>query len=64
MCEVGPQPSINDARITTIKELFKIQALDGNWNFNSYMLGMFNGMELIIATLEARDPKFRSLGGD
>ena len=37
------------------------QGTEGNWNANDYMLGMFNGMELIISILEGREPEYRDL---
>lgn len=42
-------------------ELLEVQGADGNWNYDDYMCGMFNGMELAVATLEGRDPEFRTL---
>lgn len=38
-----------------------VQADNGNWNANEYMLGLFNGMEHMMAIVEDRDPQFRSL---
>jgi hypothetical protein len=40
-------------------ELLAIQGSDGNWNHNSYMTGMYNGMELIISLFEKRDPVYK-----
>ena len=42
-----------------IKELLILQGSPGNWNCNPYMLGMYNGMELVVALLEGREPMFR-----
>lgn len=42
------------------KELLEIQGAEGNWNHDSYMQGMYNGMELVIATIEGREPNTRS----
>ncbi|WP_106408550.1 hypothetical protein [Alteribacter populi] len=36
-----------------------IQGYDGNWNYDEYMHGMYNGMELIVAQMEDREPEFR-----
>lgn len=38
--------------------LKKIQSLPGNYNYDNYMLGLYNGMEMIIALFEQRNPKF------
>jgi hypothetical protein len=42
-----------------LKDLVKIQGRDGNWNYSEYMRGMFNGMEMMLAILEKREPNFR-----
>jgi hypothetical protein len=39
-------------KLSSLKELLKVQGNDGNWNYDSYMLGMYNGMELSVAILE------------
>lgn len=46
-----------------LKEVVHIQGQDGNWNFDPYMCGMFNGMELMLAIIENRDPVFRQVKG-
>lgn len=38
-----------------------IQGADGNWNADPYMCGMFNGIELVLAQLENREPEYRKL---
>ena len=48
-----------EERITRLRELVAIQGQNGNWNHDSYMQGMFNGMELALSTLEEREPQFR-----
>ena len=45
-------------RINEAKEIKEIQAQNGNYNFDNYNLGLFNGMECIIAILENREPKY------
>ena len=39
-------------------EMLELQGRDGNYNYDSYMLGLYNGMEYIISLLEVREPKF------
>ena len=39
-------------------EILNIQAQKGNYNYDSYMLGLYNGMEMIVALFEQRKPKF------
>jgi len=44
-----------------IKEYLDIQGRDGNWDYDPYMLGLYNGLELALATLENREYVPRSL---
>ncbi len=46
-------------RLEDMKKVQEIQGSNGNWNYDSYMHGMFNGMELVISIAEERTPKFR-----
>ena len=39
-------------------EMLELQGQNGNYNYDSYMLGLYNGMEYIISLLEVREPKF------
>ena len=40
------------------KEMLDIQGQKGNYDYDEYMLGLYNGMEYIISLLEVREPKF------
>lgn len=42
-----------------LKRLVSIQGRDGNWNYDPYMHGMFNGMELISALSLGEIPVFK-----
>jgi len=46
-------------KIESMKQILEVQGSSGNWNYDNYMLGIFNGMELMMATLEDREPLFR-----
>jgi hypothetical protein len=50
-----PEPEL----LIKMKELLEVQGRDGNWNLDQYMQGMYNGMELMVALAEGRDPVFR-----
>jgi len=50
---------MNKNQLEAMKESLKIQGYDGNWNYDSYMHGMYNGMELMLAFAENREPNFR-----
>ena len=42
-----------------MRDVLEVQCRDGNWNFDPYMHGMYNGMELMMALAEGRDPNYR-----
>lgn len=41
------------------KEMLDLQGQDGNYNYDNYMLGLYNGMEYIMSLFEAREPIFK-----
>ena len=41
------------------KEMLEVQGMDGNWDYDPYMHGLYNGMEYTLALLEGREPIFR-----
>ena len=43
-----------------MKDAHAIQGSAGNYNDSDYMLGMYNGMEHMMAVVEERKPKFLS----
>lgn len=45
--------------IKNLHDLIEIQGRDGNWDHDEYMFGMYNGMELALATIEGREPKYK-----
>lgn len=40
------------------KEMLDIQGKKGNYDYDEYMLGLYNGMEYIIALFETREPNY------
>lgn len=42
-----------------MRQMLKVQGQHGNWNYDSYMHGLYNGMEYMVALAEKREPKFR-----
>ena len=50
---------LSNRKISELKNLLEIQGQDGNWNADDYMQGMYNGMELVMAVIEDREPVFR-----
>jgi len=53
------QPEFKSVPIAKLRELVEIQGRDGTWNYDPYFHGMYNGMEVMLAVLENREPVFR-----
>ena len=47
------------ALVLCLREMRDVQGSNGNWNYDSYMHGMYNGMEYMLAMVENREPDFR-----
>lgn len=45
--------------VEKIKDLLRIQGQNGNWNFDPYMHGLYNGLEIALSILENREPVYR-----
>ena len=39
-------------------EMLELHGKKGNYDYDEYMLGLYNGMEYIVSLLEVREPKF------
>lgn len=50
-----------EERIKDLEKLTDVQGQDGNWDFDPYMTGMFNGMELATSIMRGREPKYRDI---
>lgn len=46
-------------QVEHMKECLKVQGADGNYNYSEYMLGMYNGMELMLSIMEGREPVYK-----
>lgn len=55
----SPHPVGSSAWLEPLRDQVRVQGEHGNWNCNDYMLGMFNGLECALATLEHREPQYR-----
>lgn len=42
-----------------LKRVRDIQGQPGNWNYDPYMQGMYNGLELAAAIMENREPVYK-----
>ena len=47
-----------ESAIKNLRDLIEIQCSEGNWNYNSYMFGMANGMILALATITREEPQY------
>jgi len=47
-------------RLKEANQLLLVQSRSGCWDCESYTLGMFNGMELIMCILEDREPNYKT----
>jgi hypothetical protein len=54
-CPDKPKPE----PVVKLKEMLEVQGRDGIWNYDPYFHGMYNGMEVMFAVLENREPVFR-----
>lgn len=50
---------MDNTTIERLRDLVNVQGQSGNWNYDEYMHGMYNGMELMLATAEDREPIFK-----
>jgi hypothetical protein len=46
-------------RLNKAKELLDVQGNHGTWDYDPYFHGMFNGMALIIAVMEDKEPEYK-----
>lgn len=52
---------MKDTDLQKVRDQLAIQGLDGNWDYDWYMCGMYNGLECALATMEDREPRYRTL---
>jgi hypothetical protein len=51
---------MSDDVLKQMREMLDVQGNNGNWNYDPYMLGMYNGMEFMMALAEGRDPVYKN----
>jgi len=49
---------ILEQALNTLREMKDVQCSDGNWNCNSYMHGMANGMIFAISLFDDKPPEY------
>ncbi len=45
--------------VESVRQMRDVQGMDGNWDCDPYMHGLFNGLEFALSLLEVREPQFR-----
>lgn len=50
---------MENIKIEELKKIIETQGMDGNWNYDNYMTGMYNGLVLAISIIEGTEPIFR-----
>jgi hypothetical protein len=51
--------TLMDERIESVRHMRNVQGYDGNWNYDPYMQGLYNGLEFALSLLEVRQPEFK-----
>lgn len=42
------------------REMRDSQGSDGNWNYDNYNHGLYNGIEFVLSIVEGREPEFKN----
>ena len=45
--------------VQDLRHMVEVQGCDGNWNYDPYMQGLYNGLEFALSIMEKREPQFR-----
>ena len=53
------EPVAWKALVGSVRQMRDVQGMVGNWNFDPYRHGLFNGIEFALSLIEVRAPKFR-----
>lgn len=48
-------------KVNKLRDVKEVQGYQGNWNYDNYMCGLYNGLELAMCIIENREPEFKSL---
>lgn len=46
--------------LNNLRNMVDVQGQHGNWNFDPYMQGLYNGLEFALSIMERREPIFKS----
>jgi hypothetical protein len=57
---LAPPPLLAwETLVESVRQMRDVNGMDGNWNCDPYMHGLFNGIEFSLSLLEVRAPQFR-----
>jgi len=45
--------------VDDVRRMLDVQGQNGNWNFDPYMHGLYNGIEFALSLMEQREPVFK-----
>ena len=48
-------------KISDLVDVHAIQSQEGNWNYDTYNQGLFNGLKMALSIMQEREPLFRDL---
>jgi hypothetical protein len=57
--ELSKKYEANEDVVDEIGRMMEIQGAHGNWNYDAYMHGMYNGMEFCHSLVKGVEPKYR-----
>lgn len=55
----APPAAKQEPLIDSVRQMRDVQGIDGTWNCDPYMHGLYNGLEFAVSLLEQREPQFR-----
>jgi hypothetical protein len=51
--------NLTKKQVEDLRKFVELQGDNGNWNYDEYMYGMYNGMEFMLSIVEDREPVFK-----
>lgn len=59
MIDIEKLAKEHNASLEKLRDIHKIQGHENNWSYDDYMRGLYNGLELALATFENRAPEYK-----
>lgn len=48
-------------KLESLREVHNLQGQNGTWDYDQYMVGLYNGLELALSIMEDKQPEFRGI---